>query len=100
MPDIPIRLFDRGGEVYADCEVLDLMGWGDTDKEAVRYVAQLILDYYVGRSLGHAKPSENLRNKLLRIAFPQVKSLAFLPVPSDEAIAERAAEIRRHHETP
>jgi hypothetical protein len=82
VPDAPVALFDRDGEVYADCEPLDLMAQGATDAEALENLAYFVRAYYAMRALGCKRPGENPRNRLLRIAFAdKFNRFTFMPVP-------------------
>lgn len=93
---IPVRLFDRDGEVYADCADFDLMATGDTDDEAVEFLGQALVAYFGARSLGLPEPGVNLRNRLLRIAFPTSDNdrFVFVPEPDEKAVAEHAQQLR------
>jgi hypothetical protein len=96
--EIPVRIFDRDGEVYADCVDLDLMAQGDTDEEALEALSKFIIAYYGARALGLPEGGPNLRNRLLRMVYPDADRFALLPEPSEQVVAEHAEKLRGYLE--
>jgi hypothetical protein len=96
--ELPVRIFDRDGEVYADCRELDLMAQGDTDAEALEILSLRVIAHYATQALGESLATPNPRNTLLRIVYPQADRVATLPVPSEQVIAEHAEKLRQHIE--
>lgn len=94
--EIPVRLFDRDGEVYADCPRCDLMATGDTDDEALEVLRQALIAYFAARSLGVPEGGANPRNRLLRIVYPGKDDdrYVFVPEPDEQAVAEHAQRLR------
>ena len=94
--EIPVRLFDRDGEVYADCPSCDLMATGDTDDEALEVLGQALLAYFAARSLGVPEGDEKPRNRLLRIVYPgsDADRHVSVPEPDERAVAEHAQRLR------
>ncbi len=94
--EIHVRLFDRDGEVYADCSRCDLMATGANDAEAIEILSQALIVYYAGRLLGLPEGSANPRNRLLRIAYPSGERdrFVFVPEPNEQAVAEHAERLR------
>lgn len=103
---LPVLLYDEDGVVYAHSIELDLVAHGASDREALEALSGVVLAQYaaarhfddpslvpVAAEPEIVRRHARARERLLRRLPPQGDRTASLPLPTDRAIAEYAADL-------